>query len=388
MNKLRLLPTILTILLLRTSHSLCSLLFPLDHKKITFSSYRTDSIQGNLLYIHNELLREYPNFQYTLLFKKLYSTKLGKLSQLLNMIKATYHLATSKYFIIDDYYFPVYAIIPRNGTEIVQVWHAAGAFKKFGYSTIGKEFGPSLEYLKYVKIHSNYSKVLVSSDEVVPYYAEAFQTPESRVIPIGLPRTDFFFNQNNHDLINNKFYNDYPNIKNKKIILYAPTYRGKSNGQKAINVSINFMDLKEKLSDEYVVIIHLHPYISESIKIESELADFVYDFGEKYTIEELLLLSDILITDYSSVIFDFCLLNRPIAFFADDLADYTKERDFYYDYKDFVPGPIFENSKDLAHWIKKGDFDVQKVDSFRDRFLNKCDGSVSKKVAELLFQSQ
>lgn len=388
MNKIRLLPTVLTILLIRTAHNLCSLLFPLDNKKITFSSYRTDKIQGNLLFIHDELMNQYPGLKYTLLFKKLQSTKIGKISQLLRMLEASYHLATSRYFLIDDYYFPVYAVKPRKGVEIIQVWHAAGAFKKFGYSTIGKKFGPSLEYLRYVKIHSNYSKVIVSSQEVIPFYAEAFHIPENKIIPLGLPRTDFFFNQDNHEAVKEKFYGGFPMIKDKKIILYAPTYRGKSHGQKEMNISIDFKELKNRLYDEYVVIVHLHPYFSESLKIDSELNDFVYDFGKKYMIEELLLISDILITDYSSVIFDFSLLMRPIAFFADDLADYTNERDFYYDYKDFVPGPIFENTKDLANWVKNGIFDINKIQFFKERFLNNCDGNVSKKVTELFFQKK
>src|SRR5699024_11258678 len=142
------------------------------------------------------------------------------------MLLATYHLSTASYFVVDDYYFPVYVITPRPKTEIVQVWHGAGAFKKFGHSTVGKTFGSSEQYLKHVKVHSNYSKVIVSTKKVIPFFAEAFQMASENILPLGLPRTDFLFDSEKHYATKKSLYEKFPQLKGRKLVLFAPTYRG------------------------------------------------------------------------------------------------------------------------------------------------------------------
>jgi len=218
---LKLLPTLFIKVLVHTFYNLCCLFFSKKQSKVTFASYRTNEIQGNLLYLYNELNRQYPDYHCVLLFKKLKTTKSGKIAYLFHMFSACYHLATSAYFFIDDFYFPLYVIKLKKNTTVIQVWHAAGAFKKFGYSTIGKTFGPSNEYLKHVKIHSNYSKAIVSSTEVIPFYAEAFNMSAENVLPLGIPRTDFLCSKENYLKTKNKLLKKYPVFEGKKIILYA-----------------------------------------------------------------------------------------------------------------------------------------------------------------------
>jgi CDP-glycerol glycerophosphotransferase (TagB/SpsB family) len=374
-------PSIIMKLIAGNLYKLITLLFPINHNKFAFASFRSNHLDGNLHYIYNELKNTNKNYTFVFLFGKYRNNNpINHLMYMAHMIRAIFHLATSRYFFIDDYYLPVYLVNPRKGTDIIQLWHAAGAFKKFGHSTVGKPFGPSVEYIKHINIHSNYNKVFVSTDEVIPFYQEAFGMSPKDIYAMGLPRTDYFFETQKHLMVKNRFFKEFPELKNKKLVLYAPTFRGKGS----LNEVLDFKVLKKILGDEYAVIVHLHPYMSENI---DNIRGFVYHINNKYSIEEILILTDILITDYSSIIFDYSILSRPIAFYAKDLEAYRKERDFYYKYEDIVPGPIFDSTIEIAEWIKKGEFDLESVSLFRERFLPICDGEVSKRIVNQIFSS-
>ncbi|GER67123.1 MULTISPECIES: CDP-glycerol glycerophosphotransferase family protein [Heyndrickxia] len=387
MNTLKLLPTLFIKLLVRTVYNLCCLFFPYRPEKITFASYRADRIQGNLACLYHELKKR-PGFRYTLLFKKMKSTKTGKLSYVFHMLRACYHIATSAYFIIDDYYFPLYLIKMKRNTKVIQLWHAAGAFKKFGYSIVGKAFGPSEAYTKHIPVHSNYSKVVVSSSEVIPFYAEAFRMSAENIVPLGLPRTDILFQKKNGLRAKQKLLSRYPELRGKKLVLFAPTFRGKSHGETEYSPYPRFTVMQKVLGADYALIVKLHPYVTSKIEAGPELKGFLYQLDEDFTTEEILFTADLLITDYSSIIFDYSLLNRPIAFYAKDIEDYIKERDFYYDYGTFVPGPIFDRTDKLAQWIKNGNYDLEKVRQFARRFFDDFDGQASKRIVDTLIQPE
>lgn len=380
MSSIRLLPTKLVVLLIRFTFFWFKL-FPIVEKRVVFASYRAEQLSGNMLYVHNEIMRQVPDIEVRYLFKKLRGSLLGKLDYVFHMLKASYYLATAKHFIIDDYYFPVYCIKPRKGMDIVQLWHAAGAFKKFGHSTIGKSFGPSQEYLRVVNVHSNYSKLFVSSSEIIPFYAEAFQMEEQRIRPLGVPRTDYFFDERAIQESKERFYTRFPQLKEKKLLLYAPTFRGKSHQQDVFELPFDIELLQKELGSEYALLVHLHPYMKGALDAKARLSDFVFYTTELYDIQELLVISDILISDYSSVVFDYSLLEKPIAFFANDLKEYIAERDFYYEYESFIPGPFFSETPELIGWIQGKDYDLERIKAFKNRFFDYSDGQASKRIA-------
>lgn len=384
----KLIPTLMVKYLIRFVFFMSCLVFPVNQKKVTFASYRSEKLEGNLLYIHEEFKRRSNGHEYHFLFKRYRGSLLGKLDYVMHMLQASYSLATSRYFIIDDFYFPVYAIKPRKRTDIVQLWHAAGAFKKFGFSTIGKSFGPSREYLKHIKIHSNYTRVYVSSTSIIPHYAEAFDMPAENIFPLGLPRTDFFFKEEVKESIQKEFYLKFPEFRNKKLLLYAPTFRGSSHDQDQFKAPIDIPLLKRLIGEEYALLIHLHPYMRSGLNIDEGDRDFASHIEGQFTIEELLAITDVLITDYSSIIFDFSLLDRPIVFFATDLEDYIKERDFYYDYKSFIPGPLITETHSLANWLLKGNYNMKKVSDFRNYFFDYQDGKTSERIVSHLLNKE
>ncbi|WP_141603615.1 CDP-glycerol glycerophosphotransferase family protein [Terrilactibacillus laevilacticus] len=385
MKQLKIVLALLVKYSIRCVFILSSILFKVNTRKITFASYRSDHLSGNLLSVYNEICKRQENYQFIFLLKKFNPSILGKFQYVLHLFKAGYYLATSRYFIIDDYYLPVYTIKPRENTDIIQLWHAAGAFKKFGYSTIGKDFGPSEEYLKHIKVHSNYSKVIVSSTEVVPFFAEAFNMSKENILPLGLPRNDVFFDDERSMHIKDEFHKNYPELENKKIILYAPTFRGKSH---ATDKNICPLDLKQfinHLEPNYALIVNLHPYCQNLIDTELYENEQIYFMHGKFDIQALMIVSDLLITDYSSVIFDYSLLEKPILFFADDVQEYMQDRDFYYEYESFIPGPLFKDSVTLAEWINFGQYDLEPVIAFKNRFFDHVDGHSSKRAIDNIF---
>src|SRR3954470_10643555 len=114
------------------------------------------------------------------------------------------------------------------------------------------------------------------------------------------------------------------------------------------------------------------------------LADFAIDVSDYPDINELMLVSDVLVTDYSSAIYEFSLLGRPMVFFAPDYAAYEKERGFYFDYRTGVPGPIFEETEPLAAYLRAGEFDLERVDRFRRASFDVADGGSSARVTDAL----
>ena len=112
------------------------------------------------------------------------------------------------------------------------------------------------------------------------------------------------------------------------------------------------------------------------------MRDFVIDVSDHPDINALMLASDVLVTDYSSAIFEFALLDRPMAFFAPDLAEYEHERGFYVDYRSWVPGPIFETADALAAWLRSGRVDTERVRRFRAESFEVADGQATRRIVE------
>lgn len=357
-----------------------SKIFPVKNK-ITFATYRTTELDGNFKFIYNKINEDNLDYKCNMLFKKYNSSLLGKADYLLHMISAGYHMATSKFFIIDDYYFPVYAIKPRKENKFIQVWHACGAFKKFGYSVIGKGYGASDDYIEDIPIHSNYDAVLVSSKEVIPYYAEAFNMDAGKILPIGVPRTDIFFDMEEKYRIEKNFFDKYPELKNKKIILYAPTFRGRGQTTVSFDMTLDFDMISKNLKEDEVMVLKMHPFVKA--RIDSKWRNII-DLSDSMDINELMIMSDLLITDYSSVVFEFSLMDKPIIMYSPDREEYIKERDFYYEYEEFVPGPIVNNTKELIGKLNSDGWDTIKVSKFKEKFFDYRDGKSTERFVDLL----
>ena len=196
-------------------------------RRIVLATAHGERISGNLAFIRDELARRDPAIPVVIIAHRPGRGVVGRLAGLWHALQAGYHLATARVTVIDDYFFPMYVIEPRSGTTFVQVWHASGAFKRFGYSVLEKSFGADEAYVSMVKIHTNYDICLVSSMRVAPFYAQAFDQPLDRFTSqTGIPRTDVLFG----DLALERaaaVRSRYRLPDDRTVILYAPTFRGR-----------------------------------------------------------------------------------------------------------------------------------------------------------------
>ena len=351
---------------------------PLNYNRVLFLSDSRANMNGNFEFVYKELMS-----RGVFKIKSILKPSIGTKFSIIEKIKFLYYVATSKYILLDDFYPKIYGFKLRDDVELIQLWHACGAFKTFGFSRLGKTGGPKMRS----KNHRNYTKAIVSSEDIRKHYAEGFGISEDKVVATGIPRTDIFFDKDYAEQITNKIKEKYPLLKNKKVIMFAPTFRG--NGQQTAYYDFDKLDidlLYRNLSDEYVIIMKLHPFVKNVPEIDSKYSEFIIDLSEEREINDLLFVSDILITDYSSVCFEFSLLNRPMIFFAYDMDEYIEKRDFYYPYEGFVPGNIVKTTEGIVDIIKNNKFDLDKLDSFRNKFFTHLDGKSTKRVVDMMIE--
>lgn len=346
--------------------------------KITFFSARREEISGNFEFVYN-ILKEDKNLDINFLF----NTKSFRYMTRKEIDDFAEACATSKVIILDEFTPQIHLIDIKPETKIVQLWHACGAFKTFGFTRLGKPKGSPQP----TRMHRNYDYVTVSSEYCKKCHSEGFGIATKNVVPTGIARTDIFFDEEYKANFRKKFYKEYPNLKDKKIILFAPTFRGdlKSSARYPMEL-FDIGEVCDTLGEDYAVIIKHHPFITEQHPIPEEYKDRVIDLSESTEINDLLFISDVIISDYSSLVFEASLLNIPMLFYAFDLQAYIKSRDFYFDFKLYIPGKICTNLYTLLQAIKEEDFETEKIERFKNMFFDDLDGKSSQRIADLIYK--
>lgn len=354
-------------------------LLPVKKNSVLFLSH-SPGMDGNFEYINNEIMKYNEKAGFSNKIKTSFATtKVGAVGKMLMPFK----LARKEFVILCENVPFFQHLDIRKETKVVQSWHAAGAFKKFGYSTNYMDGGPNPFENKKMNLHLGYTYATVSSEDVAKHYAEAFRMDTQHVIPVGVPRADFFFDENKVNKTKEEIYKLYPILKNKKVILYAPTFRGFGSKRKKFDIELDFNKIAQNISDEYIIALKLHPSVEVSnIFVNDSVKDKVINISEYKDANDILTITDLLITDYSSIIFDYSLLNKPMLFYAYDLDEYRVDRDFYYEYEEFVPGPIAKTNEEVIKLINEDKFDLDKVDKFCSKFFVAKDGNNSKRFVE------
>ncbi len=346
--------------------------------KITFFSARREEISGNFEFVYNKI-KDDKNLDINFLF----NTKSFRYMTRKEIDDFAEACATSKVIILDEFTPQIHLIDIKPETKIVQLWHACGAFKTFGFTRLGKPKGSPQP----TRMHRNYDYVTVSSDYCKKCHSEGFGIATKNVVPTGIARTDIFFDEEYKENFRKQFYSEYPNLKDKKIVLFAPTFRG--DIKQTARYPMELFDINEvceTLGDEYAVIIKHHPFITEQHPIPEKYKDRVIDLSESTEINDLLFISDVIISDYSSLVFEASLLNIPMLFYAYDLQAYIKSRDFYFDFKLYIPGKICSSLYELLQAIKEEDFEMEKIERFRNMFFDDLDGKSSERIAQLIYK--
>lgn len=356
-----------------------------ETKGILLLSERRVESGGNLDRIRKEVQREgYASREF------LTETPIHKLSR--KEIKRCADLAASaKLIILEDFVPQLHALTLRKDTKLLQMWHACGAFKLFGLSELG-----IVDHLaQSTRNHRSYTAALASSDGVVPFYSEAFGVDEQVIKPIGVPRTDIFFDPEYARRIRESLLEKYPVCRGKKVVLFAPTFRGSGN-KTAYYPWERFpaAEIMSHMPENSVLILKNHPFVKKRYEIPLEYQDRILDLSTKENINDLLFITSVLITDYSSVIFEASLLELPILFYTFDLQEYLDSRDIYFDFASFAPGKIIEDQETLENEIRKILLEKTEIseevsmtmEQFRRLFLSALDGRSTERTMALVKQ--
>ena len=332
-------------------------LFKTNNNKIVFISRRSNKIpiEFNIII---EALNKY-NLNTVILCKKIKKGIKNKITYYFEIIRQMYHLSTSKICITDSYCIPISVLKHKKNLKIIQSWHAMGAIKKFGYQNLDKEYGRNSEIAKLLNMHRNYDYVVSGSSIMNKYFAEAFNTDISKIHAIGSPTVDYLIKY--RESIKLKIMNKYPDIKNKPVILYIPTFRNKE----IINIDklVNCID-----HDKYNLVVNLHP----NSKLECSSDNYIRCSGIHSI--ELLTIADYIITDYSSIMIEASLMNKPLFLYVYDYDSYLVKNGLNVNLFEELPNAVFKDPKDIIDIIESNTYDLSIVNNFCNKFVTNKNG--------------
>lgn len=353
---------------------------------LNFYICRLGSVKRNkvlLMCLHNEgengalsmmekALRDYGEFDIIRFDRKKSLSSLKE--KLLFFFVTPRDMAQANFIFLNDNFMPMANMKFSAATKVIQLWHGEGAMKR---SCLAMKL-PESEAARLKKCNSRIDALIVSSKSVIGVYEETFGMPKEKIYPLGAPRTDYFF-LNDANKLKEKFLQKYPKCVGKKIVLYAPTFR--DDEEKNNELMQNFPFEKFAALGEYALLVRLHPQVGGVIE---DSPDF-YNVTDYPSVSELALIADVLISDYSSIIMDFTVQNKPMVLYAFDLDYFNKDgRGFYFDYESYVPGKVVKTPEELISVFKKQDFETEKIAKFRDFNFDYLDKYNSIRVIEKL----
>lgn len=280
--------------------------------------------------------------------------------------------ARAESVVICDNFLPAASCRKREETRVIQLWHACGAFKKFGYDTeddIPKNYRGN--------VFQNTDLVTVSAECCVKPFASAMRLPEDHVRPYGVCRTDVYFDETWRADCRREFYDAYPEAVGKKIVLWAPTFRGNPGDPESIG--LNVKALQKRLGEEWLVLTRVHPHMMKK-------------YGKdncRIQTERLFPVVDVLIADYSSLIFEYLLFHKPMVLYTPDFQEYTKDRGFYLDFKEIPGCQVTEEAilpEAVVQAFASGSSD--KETAFLQRYMSGCDGHAAERVANYILRQE
>ncbi|MCR2032999.1 CDP-glycerol glycerophosphotransferase family protein [Anaerofustis stercorihominis] len=350
---------------------------PLPTKnKITFISRQANSPSIDIKMLCDQL-NKIDDIRVVVLCKCLESGIKSKILYIFHMFKQMYHLSTSKVIVLDSYCIVASILKHKKNLKIIQMWHGLGSMKKFGYSILDSGEGRSSKIAKLMKMHENYNYVFVSSKNCIDYLSEAYKCEKDIIRVMPLPRVDLLCNSELSESKRNDIIKHYPILKDKKNILYAPTFRKNGNDTDAITELINNINF-----DKYNFILKTHPLTEvniENIYSKNIINDRTFETLEMITV------ADYVITDYSAIIYEVALNKKPIYFYTYDLDDYKDNRNFYINFEKEVPGLISYNASDIIKDIDNNIYDMERINIFADKYVdNKI--NCTKKIIDFILK--
>ncbi|MDD2409534.1 MAG: CDP-glycerol glycerophosphotransferase family protein [Bacilli bacterium] len=338
-------------------------------KKVFFLSRQTNKPSIDYELMIKEIKKEYPNYKIVFLTKKIKKNPFSFfIKNNYTLFKQMYHLSNSEICIIDGYNLYISILKHKKNLKIIQIWHALGAVKKFGVQIIKKPYAQKIA--KVLKQHQNYNYIIASSKKTAEIYEKTFGYSKDKIIEIGMPRIDYILNSDSNN--KKKIYKKYPKFKNKKVVLYAPTFRENNN------YKIN--ELIDKFNDDYILVLKLHPAINIELLYSRKNIYLCKEFNTL----QLLSVADCIITDYSAFSIETSILNKPLYFYVYDYDEYLKDPGLNIDLNKYFRGYVFKRADNLVEKIQNGNYNLELVKKYREDYVSNINGDVTQKLIKFI----
>ena len=300
---------------------------------------------------------------------------------LYSSIRMLYLIAMADIILVDDH-IPIFDwLLLKEDTKVIQIWHAGAGFKGVGYSRWGHDGSPGP-----FSCHRQYTYCISGSEKISHFFSEQFGILEEQIIPTGMPRMDNYLDKDHIKNIKEKLYKDYPFLENRNIVLFAPTYRGQNRKNAYYPYEkIDFESLFNYCQrTNSIVLFKMHPWVQESVPIKEKYSNYFYDFNSYPDINNLFYITDLLITDYSSSMYEYALMYKPMLAYAFDKVQYASTRGFHRAYDENVPGKVCESFNELIKSMYNMDYQYNKHNEYMDKHYDYVDTNNSDRVIDWL----
>ncbi|MGN0709357.1 MAG: CDP-glycerol glycerophosphotransferase family protein [Anaerovoracaceae bacterium] len=349
-------------------------------RTILFMTEQNDKLGSNLTSVYDRMCKRGLDKDYEILFSARSSVEYHQSKK--SWIELMKKVAKADMIFIDDHcpFLDWLQLSPR--TKLIQLWHAGAGFKSSGYSRWGNTGCPAP-----VSCHRQYDYGISSSTRIAHFHSEVFGINPEQLLPTGMPRMDEYLDPEHREKITKRLRKKFPLINGKKVILFAPTYRGKNKADAHYPYEmIDFGKLYETCGDEYVVLFKMHPWVSDRVPIPEKYKDRMIDVNKYHDINNLFYITDLMITDYSSGIFEYSLMKKPMLFFAFDKIQYAYSRGFHRPYEESAPGRVCSTFDELLDAIRNKDFDYEKVEQYVEYHFDNIDTHASDRVIDWIIK--
>lgn len=356
---------------------------PNRRKTILFSSVSRAEIGGNAKFVYDRICQR--GLAKTFDVELDFSPDIESVETPAKQLAFIKRLARADIIFLDDYHPFVYFVDFPADVKVVQLWHAIGSFKTIGFS---RKRANQEEHRRTSRAHRGYTHVIVSADVDKPHYADAFNMPEERIFATGIPRVDGFLNEESLVQARQGFFERFPQARGKRVVVFAPTFREDDIRKATYDFSqLDFEGIANYCrANNALFVLKFHQYTHGFAGVPAGLEDVIVLADGVREVNDLLPAADLLITDYSSVLYEAALIDVPTVFFPYDLEYYEQTRGFYEPYESFVPGPIVRTPEALVAALSFTG-DQARTDAFKQRHFAHFDNHSSDRVVDLVLET-
>ncbi len=348
-------------------------LTPVENK-VVFLSRQSDQPSENFRLLAQELSEYDPSVTCEYYCKLGLKSSMGA-GDIIMMLRQMKALAGARVCIAESYCIPISILRHKPELKIIQIWHSMVAIKKFGWQTLDMPEGSKSSVARIMQMHAGYHHIVVGSEYMRQFFAEAMNTPIDKILPLGMPIADKILQNGIPDEhLRTTFNETYPQARGKKLVVYLPTMR---RGE-----AVDCAALVERFPyDEYALVIKLHPLDHDTVIYNNRAI-----IDTAFTTEQTIALADAVISDYSGAAAEAALLDKPVYFFTLDLDRYSKRCGINVNPLKIFPHVSFADADELIDAVSQERATQEDIDRVRELLCGGCDGRSAEKIVTLAMQ--